>query len=146
MSWYIRRLKYGFSFFFSLFLFLCISFILSMTSTAKVMTPSNDNVFLFIPNIIGKNRLVSIYTYTNLQQDIREFFWLLYPCIICLNILKYACHYTVSPACWTLLMEMLPVILVNVIKHIIYIVSNNCWKWHLLGSKFGAVLDMVTDR
>lgn len=121
MSWYIRRLKYGVSFFF-LFFSLCISFILSMTSTAKVMTPSKDNVFLFIPNLIGKNRRLYKYTHANLQQDIREFFWLLYPCIICLNILKYACHYTVSLVYWTPLMEMLPVTLVNVIKHInIYI-------------------------
>lgn len=121
----------------------------TVTEKDRVVPRSNENIFLFIPNLIGKCKMVERRGSCQLIllfQVIRELFWR--PClyITCLGTLKCVLLYIVYLVYWMLLTVTPQDIIINVSPQRVQCEYILLTRLLLIGSKFGAVLDMVTDR
>jgi hypothetical protein len=113
---------------------------------------ADNNIFLFVPNLIGENldflyaRIESFKHILLSLQDTPVLFWGSDLCILCQRVMSSPLHFIFSVVSLTLLMGMPQEFLIKVwtAKCLLKNGCNSCL--FLLGTKFGAMLDMLTDR
>jgi len=81
----------------------------SASTRSTVPEQQKENIFLFVPNLIGKSKsAIGAYdptTKSDCVQDTLVSFWPSYPSISCHYILDGVRFFTASRVCWTPLMD-----------------------------------------